>query len=77
MAGTDLDSGDVGAWLDAVASGARTMSQRRLARLEAVPGGVDAVRRAAEARDVHLAVFIDDHGVELVAASRHPIRVLC
>ena len=64
-------------WLAAVASGEVTMSQRTMARVAARPGGVEAVCTAARARGVHLAVFTDDRGVELVAASRHPIRVLC
>lgn len=64
-------------WLAAVAEGELTMSQRTLERVTARPGGVDAVCAAARERGVHLAVFTDDRGVELVAASRHPIRVLC
>ena len=64
-------------WLAAVARGERTMSQRTLERIEARPGGVAAVCAAARAHGVHLAVFTDERGVELVAASRHLIRVLC
>lgn len=67
----------VEAWLDSVADGSGTMSQRLLKRLHAAPGGIDAVRASAVARGVHLAVFVDERGVELVAASQHPIRVLC
>ena len=65
------------AWLAPVADGQATMSQRTLARIAARPGGVEAVCAAAQTLGVHLAVFVDDRGVELVAASRHPIRVLC
>lgn len=65
------------AWLAAVADGSRTMSQRTLASVEARGGGLAAVTEAARARGVHLAVFVDDDGQELVAASTHPIRVLC
>ena len=65
------------AWLDAVADGSLTMSQRKLASVNARGGGVDAVKRVAEAKGVHLVVLVDDHGEELVAASRHPIRVIC
>lgn len=64
-------------WLASVAGGTAAMSQRTLARLAARPGGVEAVCAAAQARGVHLAVFTDERGVELVAASRHAIRVLC
>ena len=77
MSSPSLDLRAVEAWLDDVARGDRAMSQRQLARLEQVPGGIEAVKTAAEARGVHLAVFVDDAGVELVAASVHPIRVLC
>ena len=65
------------AWLAPVADGKATMSQRTLTRVAARPGGVDAVCAAARMLGVHLAVIVDDRGVELVAASRHPIRVLC
>ena len=65
------------AWNDAVANGSRSMSQRQLRRLTALLGGLDAVCAAAQARGVHLAVFTDEGDVELVAASLHPIRVLC
>lgn len=64
-------------WLASVADGTQTMSQRMLTRVEERPGGLKAVCAVAQAKGVHLAVFTDDHGVELVAASRHPIRVLC
>jgi hypothetical protein len=67
----------IAAWLDDVANGTVSMSQRRLTRLEGAPGGVEAVCALARARGVHLAVFTDEQGVALVAASRHPIQVLC
>ena len=67
----------VAAWLAAVADGTLTMSQRSLASVEARGGGLDAVVAAVRARGVHLAVVVDDQGRELVAASVHPIRVLC
>ncbi|MDQ2890557.1 MAG: hypothetical protein M3R65_08385 [Gemmatimonadota bacterium] len=64
------------AWLAQVADGSLTMSQRKLSSLEA-HGGVDVARKVAERLGVHLAVLIDDRGEELVAASAHPIRVIC
>jgi len=63
-------------WLSAVADGTMTMSQRKLTTVEA-RGGLDAVAAVARRHGVHLAVLVDDHGNELVAASRHPIRVIC
>ena len=65
------------AWLDAVADGSLTMSQRALSSVEGRGGGLGAVVAAARARGVHLAVLTDDRGRELVTASVHPIRVLC
>lgn len=64
-------------WLDAVASGEATMSQRRLSSVETRGGGLDSVASLARARGVHLVVLTDDQGNELVAASKHPFRVVC
>lgn len=64
-------------WLSAVASGSLTMSQRKLSSVESRGGGLDAVVAVAREQGVHLALLIDDKGQELVAASTHPIRVLC
>jgi hypothetical protein len=66
----------IAAWLDAVAAGTATMSQRQVTSIE-VHGGVDAVVAAAMARRVHLVRLTDDRGVDLVAAGRHPFTVLC
>ena len=63
-------------WLDAVASGDATMSQRTVTSIEA-HGGMDAAIREARARGVHLVELTDDHGKQLVAASLHPFRALC
>lgn len=65
------------AWLAAVADGSLTMSQRKLSSIEERPGGIETVRAVAEQRGIHLAVFVDDRGQELVVASTHPIRVIC
>lgn len=74
----DAKDADVWAdeWLGAVADGTLTMSQRKLTTVEA-RGGLDAMATVARRHGVHLAVLVDDHGDELVAASRHPIRVIC
>lgn len=64
------------AWLRQVADGTLTMSQRKVTTVEG-HGGLEAVAAVARRHGVHLAVLVDDHGVELVAASRHPIRVIC
>jgi len=64
-------------WLDAVAAGSNTMSQRLLSSIEKHTGGLDTVKAAAEARGVHLVLLEDDKGVELVAASTKPFTVLC
>ena len=66
----------IAAWLDAVATGTVTMSQRQVSSI-ALHGGTDAVVAAARARKVHLVQLTDDRGVDLVAASLHPLIVLC
>lgn len=66
----------IAAWLDAVAAGTATMSQRQATSIE-VHGGTAAVVAAARARGVHLVRLTDDRGIDLVAASLHPFTVLC
>ena len=63
-------------WLAEVANGTLTMSQRKLTSVVDRGGGIDAVVSVARAKGVHLALFTDDHGQELVVASLHPIRCL-
>jgi hypothetical protein len=64
------------AWLDDVASGVLTMSQRALSTIEA-KGGLAPVIVAAQARGLHLVQLTDDTGKTLVAASREPFITLC
>ena len=64
------------AWVDAVASGAATMSQRNVRWVEA-NGGFDNLVAAARQREVHLVKLTDDKGNELVAASQKPFETLC
>ena len=64
-------------WLDGVARGSATMSQRKLTTIERRGGGLAAMRTAAKKRGVHLLLLRDDHGDELVAASKHPFKVVC
>lgn len=65
------------AWLDAVVSGASTMSQRQLAVIKLRGGGLALVKKLARARGVHLVLLTDDKGSQLVAASMHPFTTLC
>ncbi len=65
------------AWLDSVANGSNTMSQRKLSSIQERGGGIDAVRVIAEEKGVHLLLLHDDKGNELVAASRKPFRIVC
>ena len=65
------------AWLDAVVSGASTMSQRKLTSVEQRGGGLAAARAAARQKGVHLLLLEDDQGNELVAASLKPFKVVC
>lgn len=64
-------------WLDGVADGSNTISQRKLTSVEKNGGGLDAVKAIAEQKGVHLVLVTDDKGNELVAASVHPFQVIC
>ena len=64
-------------WLDGVADGSNTMSQRKLSSVEKRGGGLEAVKEQARARGVHLLLLEDDKGNELVAASTKPFEVVC
>lgn len=73
---TEADAAWLANWLDLVASGEATMSQRALTSIEA-KGGIEAAIRAAKTRRVHLVRLTDDRGKILVAASLHPFETLC
>ena len=64
-------------WLDAVAAGESTMSQRKLSSIEKRGGGLEVVKAAAKEKGVHLLLLEDDKGDELVAASTKPFKVVC
>lgn len=66
----------VGAWLDRVAEGTATMSQRRVGWVDR-HGGLDALVAAARTRGVHLVRLTDDKGNDLIAASQAPFETLC
>ena len=63
-------------WLDAVAVGANTMSQRKLSVIEK-RGGLRAVKNLAKERGVHLLQIEDDKGDRIIAASTKPFKVIC
>ena len=65
------------AWLDSVADGSNTMSQRKLSSVETRGGGLDAVKTIAEQKGVHLLLLEDDKGDALIAASVKPFKVIC
>jgi len=64
-------------WLDAVADGSNTMSQRKLSSIEKRGGGIKKVQVIAKQKGVHLLLLEDDKGNELVAASTKPFKVIC
>ena len=64
-------------WLDSVADGSNTMSQRKLSSVEKRGGGIEAVKVIAKQKGVHLLLLEDDKGNELVAASTKPFKVVC
>ena len=53
-----------------------SMTQRKLTTVER-HGGLAVLKRAAQAGGVHLLLLTDDKGDALVAASKHPFRVIC
>ena len=64
-------------WLDKVADGASSMSQRKLSSIETRGGGLEAVKTLAEQKGIHLLRLEDDKGNEVVAASIKPFDVVC
>ncbi len=64
-------------WLDAVADGSNTMSQRKRSIVDKRGGGLKTVQKLAEQRGVHLLLLEDDKGNALVAASTKPFEVIC
>lgn len=62
-------------WLDGVADGYNTMSQRKLTSVK--KKAIAAVKAIAEQKGVHLLLVEDDKGNELVAASTKPFKVVC
>ena len=64
-------------WLNTVAGGLNTMSQRRLSSIEKRGGGLNAVKSVAESLGVHLLLVQDDVGNEIVAASKKPFKIIC
>ena len=73
----DLSAEWTEAWLNGVADGSNTMSQRKLTVIEKRGGGLRAVQAAAKKKGVHLVLLTDDKGNELVAASTQPFKVIC
>ena len=64
-------------WLDSVADGSNTMSQRKLSSVERLGGGIETIKAIAEQKGVHLLLLEDDKGDELIAASAKPFKVVC
>lgn len=74
--GGQADRDWAAAWLEGVADGTSTMSQRKLDTIEK-HGGLDVAREVAREMGVHLLLLEDDKGVRLVAASTKPFEVIC
>ena len=64
-------------WIASVASGANTMSQRKLTSVEKHGGGLNNVKKIALKNGVHLVLLEDDKGNQLVAASQKPFKTIC
>jgi hypothetical protein len=63
-------------WIGSVAEGSNTMSAGKLTSIEKRGGGLKAVASAARKQKVHLVLFEDDKGSEVVAASTKPFKVI-
>jgi hypothetical protein len=63
-------------WIEAVASGKASMSQRKRSSIDA-HGGLELVIALAREKGVHLVQLTDDRGAVLVAASRERFEALC
>ena len=79
MKNSDLDPKSEWAtqWLESVANGSNTMSQRKLSSIETRGGGLEAVKKLALSKGVHLLLINDDKGTDLVAASTKPFKIVC
>ena len=64
-------------WLDSVADGSNTMSQRKLTSVEKRGGGLKVIKAIAKRKGVHLLLLEDDKGDKLIAASVKPFKVVC
>ena len=64
-------------WLDSVADGSNTMSQRKLISVEQRGGGLSRVKQLAKEKGVHLLLVEDDKGEKLLAASVNEFKVIC
>jgi len=63
-------------WMDTLAANPASMTQRKLDSVRAKGGGLSVLKRSAKAHGVHLLQITDDRGVELIAASTHPFKIL-
>ena len=77
MYSTESETEWANSWLDSVAKGLNTMSQRKLSSIEKRGGGLDAVKAIAQRKKVHLLLIEDDQGNEIIAASTKPFIIVC
>ncbi len=66
----------IDAWIGGVADGTKTMSSRRMTSIEKFAGSLKSIKVVAKQRGVHLLLLMDDNGHKVVAASRHPFKVI-
>ena len=63
-------------WVQSVASGDATMSQRNIRWVEA-NGGPEMLVTVAKRHAIHIVQLTDDKGNQLFAASKSPFTTLC
>jgi hypothetical protein len=64
-------------WLTGVADGSKRTSQRKLTLIERRGGGLKTIKAVAQALGVHLLLLENEDGVELIAASKKPFKIIC
>ena len=64
-------------WLTGVADGSKGMSQRKLKLIVKRGGGLTTVKAVAQTVGVHLLLLENEQGVQIVAASKKPFKIIC
>ena len=64
-------------WISSIADGKLSMGQKNVKALVEREGELSIVIEAAIAAGIHLVQLTDEHGIEFIAASKYPYKILC